>query len=226
MPAQPLRIAIVDDSVLLREGLVSLIEDAGFAIAGSFAHGEEFRQALPDLEFDLVMMDVRMPPSFTDEGLKLAIALRQQRPKFPVLILSQFVESLYAQELFADGQGFVGYLLKDRVVSMDALYDAIQRIVSGGSVLDPEVVSTLLNAHHDPLQSLTPRERSVLGAMAEGLTNSAIADRLDVGAGTVEKHISTIFSKLGLSDDQQEHRRVLAVLAWLRSNSPSAAIGA
>ncbi|MDP2782918.1 response regulator transcription factor [Devosia sp.] len=218
MSKHPQQIAIVEDSVLLREGLVRLIEEAGFIVAGAFADGDEFTQALPTLELDLVVMDVRMPPTFTDEGLKVAIALRQERPKFPVLILSQFVESLYAQELFADGQGFVGYLLKDRVVAIDAFYEAIERIVSGGTVLDPEVVSTLLKARQDPLQSLTPRERDVMGAMAEGLTNAAIARRFDIGAGTVEKHISTIFSKLGLFDDQQEHRRVLAVLAWLRGH--------
>lgn len=212
------RIAIVDDSVLLREGLARLIEEAGFALVGSFGSGDELLAALPGLTVDLVVMDVRMPPSFTDEGLKLAIALRRQRRRFPVLILSQFVESLYAQELFADGQGFVGYLLKDRLVSIVALYDAIERIIAGGTVLDPEVVSTLINARQDPLLSLTPRERDVLGAMAEGLTNQGIATRFDIGAGTVEKHISEIFSKLGLYEDAQEHRRVLAVLTWLRSS--------
>lgn len=212
------RIAIVDDSVLLREGLARLIEEAGFALVGSFGSGDELLTALPGLTVDLVVMDVRMPPSFTDEGLKLAIALRRQRRRFPVLILSQFVESLYAQELFADGQGFVGYLLKDRLVSIVALYDAIERIIAGGTVLDPEVVSTLINARQDPLLSLTPRERDVLGAMAEGLTNQGIATRFDIGAGTVEKHISEIFSKLGLYEDAQEHRRVLAVLTWLRSS--------
>lgn len=214
----PHRIAIVEDSMLLREGLVRLIEEAGFFVAGAFADGDKFKQALPTLELDLVVMDVRMPPTFTDEGLKVAIALRQERPRFPVLILSQFVESLYAQELFADGQGFLGYLLKDRVVAIDAFYEAIQKIASGGTVLDPEVVSALLKVRQDPLQSLTPRERDVMGAMAEGLTNAAIALRFDISAGTVEKHISTIFSKLGLFDDQQEHRRVLAVLAWLRGH--------
>ena len=212
------RIAIVDDSVLLREGLARLIEEAGFSLVGSFGSGDELAAAMPSLEVDLVVMDVRMPPSFTDEGLKLAIALRRERPRLPVLILSQFVESLYAQELFADGQGFVGYLLKDRLVSIDALYDAIERIIAGGTVLDPEVVSTLINARKDPLRSLTPRERDVLGAMAEGLTNQGIATRFDIGAGTVEKHISEIFSKLGLYDDAKEHRRVLAVLTWLRGS--------
>lgn len=218
MSKQSLRIAIVEDSVLLREGLVRLIEEASFVVAGAFADGDEFMRALPNLELDLAIMDVRMPPSFADEGLKLAIALRQERPRFPVLILSQFVEKVYAQELLADGQGYVGYLLKDRLVDIDTFYDSIQRIVSGGTVLDPEVVSGLLKSGQNPLQSLTPRERDVLGAMAEGLTNAAIALRFDIGAGTVEKHISTIFSKLGLFDDQQEHRRVLAVLAWLRGS--------
>lgn len=215
--SKPSRIAIVDDSVLLREGLARLIEEVGFCLVGSFGSGKELIAAMPTLAVDLVVMDVRMPPSFTDEGLKLAIALRRERPRFPVLILSQFVESLYAQELFADGQGYVGYLLKDRVVSIDALYDAIERIISGGTVLDAEVVSALINARQDPLGSLTPRERDVLRAMAEGLTNQGIATRFDIGAGTVEKHISEIFSKLGLYEDIHDHRRVLAVLTWLRN---------
>jgi DNA-binding NarL/FixJ family response regulator len=214
---QPHRIAIVDDSVLLREGLARLIGEAGFTLAGAFGDGDELMVALPDLEADLIIMDVRMPPGFTDEGIRLALELRRARPRFPVLILSQFVESLYAQELFADGQGAIGYLLKDRLVSIETLYDAIARILAGGTVLDPEVVSTLINARHDPLKTLTPRERDVLGAMAEGLTNSAIASRYGIGAGTVEKHIGEIFSKLGLFEDATEHRRVLAVLTLLRN---------
>jgi DNA-binding NarL/FixJ family response regulator len=212
------RIAIVDDSVLLREGLGRLIEDAGFILAGSFVGGEALMAGFGILKADLVIMDVRMPPTFTDEGLQTAIELRRLYPRFPVLILSQFVESLYAQELFADGQGFVGYLLKDRIVAIDALYDAISRILAGGTVLDPEVVSTLISSRQDPMGSLTPRERDVLGAMAEGLTNQGIANRFDIGTGTVEKHVSVIFSKLGLFEDVEEHRRVLAVLTWLRSN--------
>jgi len=214
----PHRIVIVEDSVLLREGIVRLIEEAGFAVAGAFANGDELIMALPDLHVDLALLDVRMPPSFTDEGVKLAIELRLSRPGFPVLILSQFVESIYAKELFADGQGSVGYLLKDRLVSIGTLYDAIERIIGGGTVLDPEVVTSLIKAQQDPLQALTDRERDVLGAMAEGLTNSGIADRFNIGVGTVEKHISEIFSKLGLFEQKHDHRRVLAVLEWLRNS--------
>ncbi|MBJ3783105.1 response regulator transcription factor [Devosia sp. MSA67] len=213
------RIAIVDDSVLLREGLGRLIEEAGFTLAAAFGSGAELLAAMPGLEVDLLIMDVRMPPTFTDEGLRLAIQLRSNTPRLPVLILSQFVESLYAQELFANGQGFVGYLLKDRLVSIDALYDAIERIIAGGTVLDPEVVSTLINARQDPLVWLTSREKDVLGAMAEGLTNQGIANRLNIGLGTVEKHATEIFSKLELNSDTHDHRRVLAVLTWLRKSA-------
>src|SRR5690606_26969049 len=160
-------IAIVEDSVLLREGIARLIEEAGFRLAGAFGSGDELLEALPGLDVDLVMLDVRMPPSFTDEGVKLAIDLRRKKPGFPVLILSQFIETIYAKELLADGQGYVGYLLKDRLVSIDTLYDGIQRIIGGGTVLDPEVVSALISARRDPLKDLTERERDVLGAMAE-----------------------------------------------------------
>jgi DNA-binding NarL/FixJ family response regulator len=210
------RIAIVEDSVLLREGIARLIEEAGFRLAGSFGSGDELLAALPELKVDLIMLDVRMPPSFTDEGVKLAIELRRTRPRFPVLILSQFIETIYAKELLADAQGFVGYMLKDRLVSIHTLYEGIKRIIAGGTVLDPEVVSSLISARRDPLQSLTERERDVLGAMAEGLTNRGIAERFSIGGGTVEKHISEIFSKLGLIEQGHEHRRVLAVLEWLR----------
>lgn len=211
-------IAIVEDSVLLREGIARLIEEAGFRLAGAFGSGDELLEALPGLDVDLVMLDVRMPPSFTDEGVKLAIDLRRKKPGFPVLILSQFIETIYAKELLADGQGYVGYLLKDRLVSIDTLYDGIERIIGGGTVLDPEVVSALISARRDPLKDLTERERDVLGAMAEGLTNRGIAQRFGIGGGTVEKHISEIFSKLGLIEQGHEHRRVLAVLEWLRKS--------
>lgn len=217
MPAQQQhRIAIVEDSVLLREGIARLIEEAGFGLAGAFGNGDELLAALPSMEVDLIMLDVRMPPSFTDEGVKLAIELRRSRPGFPVLILSQFIETVYAKELLADSQGAVGYMLKDRLVSIDALYEGIERIISGGTVLDPEVVSALISGRRDPLRSLTQRERDVLGAMAEGLTNRGIAMRFGIGGGTVEKHISEIFSKLSLTEQGHEHRRVLAVLEWLR----------
>ncbi len=212
----PLRIAIVDDSVLLREGLSRLIEDAGFVLAGAFGSGEELLQALPALEQDLIVMDVRMPPGFTDEGVRLALDLRREQPALPVLILRQFVESIYAQDLFSSGQGGIGYLLKDRLLSMETFYDAVTRIAAGGTVLDPEMVSALLSARRDPLSLLTPREHEVLGAMGEGMTNLAIATHFGISVGTVEKHIATIFSKLDLVDDRSEHRRVLAVLRWLR----------
>lgn len=211
-----LRIAIVDDSLLLREGLGRLIEDAGFVVAGTFADGDDLLAALPGLAQDLIVMDVRMPPSFTEEGVRLALDLRRRNGPLPILILSQFVESVYAQELFSNGEGAIGYLLKDRISSIEIIYDAITRIAAGGTVLDPEVVSTLITARKDPLGLLTPRELDVLATMAQGMTNQAIAQALDIGTGTVEKHIATIFSKLDLAEDPHEHRRVLAVLKWLR----------
>ncbi|MBF4568958.1 response regulator transcription factor [Plantibacter sp. VKM Ac-2880] len=212
----PLRIVIAEDSTLLREGLLRLFDEAGFVTVAAYADAVAVQRGLATDRPDLIVMDVRMPPTFRDEGVRAAIALRAAHPDLPVLLLSQYVETVYARELLADGGRGVGYLLKDRVTSLEEVQDAIHRLVGGGTVLDPDVVRTLFATQRDPLSALTPRETEVLAAMAEGRTNAAIAQRLLVGVGAVEKHISAIFQKLGLEDSGSDHRRVLAVLALLQ----------
>ncbi|WAB80439.1 response regulator transcription factor [Microcella daejeonensis] len=214
MPA--LRVAVADDSVLLREGLVRVLEDAGLTVVAAFGDADALLAALPTLEPDAVVLDVRMPPTFRDEGVRAAIELRRRHPRIGILLLSQYVEVAYAQELLAAGTGGIGYLLKDRVVSLDEVREALERVAAGGTVLDPEVVGQLMARRVDPLQSLTTREREVLERMAEGRTNAAIAAALFIGTGAVEKHISAIFAKLGLEEGGGDHRRVLAVIAWLQ----------
>jgi DNA-binding NarL/FixJ family response regulator len=211
-----LRVAVADDSVLLREGLVRVLIEAGVDVVGSFGDAESLLGSLTDLAPDLLVLDVRMPPSFRDEGVRAAIRARHLHPGIGILLLSQYVEVAYARELLSDGSGGIGYLLKDRVASLGDVKDAIERIASGGTVLDPEVVSQLLGRQHDPLESLTAREREVLALMAGGRTNAAIADALFIGTGAVEKNVTAIFQKLGLEDSGSDHRRVLAVLAWLQ----------
>ena len=211
-----MRVAVADDSVLLREGLVRVLEEAGCQIIGSYPDGEALLRELPDLDADLVVLDVRMPPTFKDEGVRAAIAARGMLPNIGILLLSQYVEVAYARELLSSGSGGVGYLLKDRVASLRELEDAVGRIAAGGTVLDPEVVTQLLGRRQDPLASLTPREHEVLALMAEGRTNAAIAEALFIGTGAVEKNVTSIFQKLGLDDSGTDHRRVLAVLAWLQ----------
>lgn len=211
-----LRVVVADDSVLLREGLVRVLAEAGVDVVGSFGDAESMLAALPDLEPDLAVLDVRMPPTFRDEGVRAAITARESRPTLGILLLSQYVEVAYAQELLSSGRGGVGYLLKDRVASLAELQDAISRIAAGGTVLDPEVVAQLLGRRVDPLAALTPREREVLALMGEGRTNAAIASALFIGTGAVEKNVTSIFQKLGLDDSGTDHRRVLAVLAYLQ----------
>ena len=211
-----LRVAVADDSVLLREGLVRVLEDAGIDVVGSYGDADALLAAVPQLAPDVVVLDVRMPPTFRDEGVRAAIELRRRHPTIAILLLSQYVEVAYAQELLAAGTGGIGYLLKDRVVSLDDVRDALDRVAAGGTVLDPEVITQLMARRVDPLQSLTARERRVLELMAQGRTNTAIAGALFVGTGAVEKHISAIFGKLGLDAADGDHRRVLAVLAWLQ----------
>ncbi|MBA4248072.1 MAG: DNA-binding response regulator [Microbacterium sp.] len=212
-----LRVAVADDSVLLREGLVRVLRDAGLEVVAAFGDAEALLTALPALELDAVVLDVRMPPTFRDEGVRAAIELRRRHPGIAILLLSQYVEVAYAQELLAAGTGGVGYLLKDRVVSLDEVRDALNRVAAGGTVLDPEVITQLMARRVDPLQSLTAREREVLELMAQGRTNGAIASTLFIGVGAVEKHISAIFTKLALDAAEGDHRRVLAVLAWLQA---------
>lgn len=218
MPETPsaLRIVVADDSVLLREGLVRVIEEAGHTVVAAFGDADAVREQIATLAPDLAVLDVRMPPSFRDEGVRAAIEIKKRMPQLGILLLSQYVEATYAQELLGSGAGGVGYLLKDRVASLDELSDAIDRVASGGTVLDPEVVAQLLGRRHDPVASLTAREKDVLTLMAEGRTNAAISQALFIGVGAVEKHVTSIFAKLGLEDSGTAHRRVLAVLAWLQ----------
>jgi DNA-binding NarL/FixJ family response regulator len=212
----PLRVLVADDSVLLREGLVRVLIEAGLEVCGSFGDAEALLDRLAELAPDLIVLDVRMPPSFRDEGVRAAIRARAVLPNVGILLLSQYVEIAYAQELLSSGTGGIGYLLKDRVASLTELKQAIERIASGGTVLDPEVVAQLVGRRNDPLGSLTRREREVLTQMAEGRTNTAIASALVIGTGAVEKNVTSIFQKLGLDDSGNDHRRVLAVLAWLQ----------
>ncbi len=216
MPGQPLRIVLVEDSVLLREGLVRLFDEAGYVTAGAFGDADDIVERVRDAAADVAILDVRLPPSFRDEGIKAALLLRTHLPHLGILVLSQYVEGVYARELLAAGDGGVGYLLKDRVSSLDEFTDAVRRIHERGTVLDPLVVQGLLAARPNPLNGLTPRERDVLELMAEGRSNASIAARLFIGVGAVEKNVSAIFAKLGLEESATEHRRVLAVIAYLQ----------
>lgn len=211
-----LRVAVADDSVLLREGLVRVLVEAGHEVVGAFGDADSLLADIRSLAPDLAVLDVRMPPTFRDEGVRAAIRLRSERPGIGILLLSQYVEVAYAQELLGAGTGGVGYLLKDRVASLHDLTDTIDRIADGGTVLDPEVVAQLIGRRNDPLASLTAREREVLQLMAEGRTNAAIGRALFIGVGAVEKNVTSIFAKLGLEDSGTDHRRVLAVIAWLQ----------
>ncbi|HXZ98766.1 MAG TPA: response regulator transcription factor [Candidatus Binatia bacterium] len=210
-----MRVVIAEDSVLLREGLARLLEDAGYEVAATAADAESFLRAVEAQQPDVVVVDVRMPPTFTDEGLRAALVVRRQWPAVGVLVLSQYVEERYATELLADRRGGVGYLLKDRVADVTEFADSLRRVAEGGSVLDPEVVAQLLARSRNPLATLTPREREVLALMAEGRSNAAIAASLNVGAAAIEKYINSIFSKLELPPTEGDHRRVLAVLRYL-----------
>jgi DNA-binding NarL/FixJ family response regulator len=218
-PEPPLRVVIAEDSVLIREGIARLIEESGGTVVAKVGDGDTFVAAVEAHRPDVSVVDVRMPPSQRDEGLRAAIEARRRVPGSPVLVLSQYVERQYATELLADRAGGVGYLLKDRVGDVGEFMDALRRVARGGTALDPEVVAQLMsrNLVDDPLAALTPREREVLAAMAEGRTNVGIARLLTITEGATEKHISNIFGKLQLPDTQDDHRRVLAVLAWLGS---------
>ncbi|OIH97236.1 response regulator transcription factor [Curtobacterium sp. MCBA15_001] len=213
--APRIRAVVVDDAVLLREGLARVLDEAGIEVVAQYADAAAFLATLPGAAPDVVVMDVRMPPTFTDEGVRAAVETRRVAPGTGVLLLSQYVEATYAEDLLASGTAGVGYLLKDRVTRLEEIDDAVRRVASGGTVLDPEVVRELMQRRQDPLDALTPREREVLGLMAEGRTNAAIARALVIGTGAVEKHVSSIFAKLALEDTGVDHRRVLAVLAYL-----------
>ena len=215
-PTARLRIVLAEDSMLLREGLVRLFDEAGFEIVASFGDADSLLARIDDLHPDLAVLDVRMPPTFRDEGVRAAVQLRRTHPSIGILLLSQYAEQQYATELLAAGDSGVGYLLKDRISSLDELQEAVTRIAAGGTVLDEQVVRQMFARRRDPLEALTPRERDVLGLMAEGRTNQGIANSLVVGVGSVEKHVTSIFAKLGIDDTGSSHRRVLAVLTWLQ----------
>ncbi len=210
-----MQVVIAEDSVLLREGVTRLLAEAGHDVVAAAGDAEEFLRAVGKFEPDAVVVDVRMPPTFTDEGLRAALVVRQRWPEVGVLVLSQYVEERYASELLSGRPHGVGYLLKDRVADVAEFLDALDRVATGGSVLDPEVVAQLLARSRHPLAALTPREREVLALMAEGRSNAAIAAALVVGEGAVAKHINSIFSKLQLPPADRDHRRVLAVLRYL-----------
>jgi DNA-binding NarL/FixJ family response regulator len=211
------RVVIAEDLFLLRDGLIRLLEAYGFEVAAAVGNGEDFLTAVRAHRPDVAVVDVRLPPSFTDEGLRAALASRKEVPGMPVLVLSQYVEQLYARELLADGAGAVGYLLKDRVFDGAQFTDAVKRVADGGTAMDPEVIARLLarNAKEEPLARLSPREREVLELMAEGRSNAAIAQRLFVTERAVAKHTAAIFTKLDLQPSDDDNRRVLAVLAYL-----------
>jgi DNA-binding NarL/FixJ family response regulator len=214
-----MRVLVAEDSVLLREGVVRLLQEAGHEVVGQAGDPDDLMRKVRAHKPDLAVVDVRMPPTQTDEGLRAAKEIRSELPEIGVLVLSSYVEPTYAQELLADNAEGLGYLLKDRVSDVKTFADAVQRVGTGGSALDPEVVSLLMGRarEDDPLEELTPREREVLGLMAEGRTNAAIAEQLVVTERAVEKHVTSIFSKLDLSASSDDHRRVLAVLRFLEA---------
>jgi DNA-binding NarL/FixJ family response regulator len=210
------RVVIAEDSVLLREGLVRLIEAAGQAVVGTAGDVAELDDLLGRVEADVVVLDVRMPPTFTDEGIRAALTLQRRDPPLPVLVLSQYVEERYASELLSRGTGGIGYLLKDRVADVEQFLDSLRRVAAGGTVLDPEVVAQLMvRRKASPIDRLTPRELETLSLMAEGRSNSAIAAGLHISESAVAKNVNNIFTKFDLSPADTDHRRVLAVLQFI-----------
>ncbi len=214
-----MRVMIAEDSVLLREGIQRLLVEQGYDVVATVDNGDALLRAIGEDQPDVCVVDVRMPPTFTDEGLRAALVIRSRWPRVGVLVLSQYVEERYATELLGAKPTGVGYLLKDRVSDIAEFVDALSRVARGGTALDPQVVSQLLarSRRADPIAALSPREREVIRAMAEGRSNAGIAAALFIGEGAVEKHISSIFLKLGLTPGEGEHRRVLAVLRYLGS---------
>ena len=214
-----MRVVLAEDSVLLREGVARIVDEAGFEVVGQAGNADELLLKVRSYSPDVAIVDIRMPPTHTDEGLRAAQEIREKHPTCGVLVLSQYVEATYAMELLAESAEGVGYLLKDRVSDVNEFADAVRRVGEGGSALDPTIVSQLVGRRRrdDPIDQLTPREREVLALMAEGRSNSGIAEQLVVTERAVEKHVTSIFSKLRLPAASEDHRRVLAVLAYLRS---------
>jgi len=213
------RVAIAEDSVLLREGIASLLGEAGFDVVGQCTDVDDLLLKVRSYSPDVVIVDIRLPPTHTDEGLQAALDIRAQHPDVSVLVLSQYIEVGLAMKLLSDSAEGVGYLLKDRITDVDDFVAAVKRVADGGSAIDPKIVSTLLARERpdDPVAGLTPREREVLELMAEGSSNQGIADKLVISVGAVEKHVSSIFDRLGLPSTRSESRRVLAVLLFLRA---------
>jgi DNA-binding NarL/FixJ family response regulator len=218
--APTLRIVLADDAVLLREALATSLSAAGFDVVGQAADGEELLALVDRVAPDVLVVDVRMPPTHSTEGLEASRRIRREHPEIAILLLSQYIETRYAVELLRENPAGIGYLLKDRVTRITDLAEAVRRVAAGGSVIDPEVVARLLGRQreHTPLDELTTREREILALMAEGLSNNGIADRLVLDPKTIEGHVTRIFAKLGLEPTHADHRRVLAVLSYLRSD--------
>ena len=219
-----IRIVLADDAVLLREALAAALEASGFRVVGQAEDVSGLLALVAGERPDVAIVDVRMPPTHTTEGLEAARHIRRSQPDVAILVLSQYIETRYAIDLIREDPAGIGYLLKERVTRLDDLADAVRRVAAGGSVIDPEVVARLLGRprHHSPLDELTPREREILALMAEGRSNAAIAQRLTLELKTVEGHVRAVFSKLGLEPAGEDHRRVLAVLAYLRDAGPAA----
>jgi DNA-binding NarL/FixJ family response regulator len=215
-----MRVVIAEDLALLRDGLTRLLRDNGFDVVAAVSDGDALYHAVSRERPDIAIVDIRLPPTFRDEGVRAALELRGRVPETAILVVSQYVEPSYATELLADGRGGIGYLLKDRIMDVDDFVDAVRRVAEGGTALDPEVVSQLVSRRQSgPLEALTPREHEVLGLMAEGRSNAAIAKELVLTVGAVEKHIANILLKLELPPSETDHRRVLAVLAYLQGES-------
>jgi DNA-binding NarL/FixJ family response regulator len=213
------RVVVADDSVLLREGVARLLDESGFEVVAQAGDADDLRRKVYAHKPDVAVVDIRMPPDNTDDGLRAALEIRTRQPETAVLVLSQYVEEGYALDLVGEGSGGVGYLLKDRVADVERFAESVRQVAGGGSALDPEVVAGLLGRRRrdDPLEEITPREREVLELMAEGRSNSAIAGQMVITERAVEKHVTSIFGKLGLPRAAEDHRRVLAVLAYLRA---------
>lgn len=213
-----MRVVVADDSVLLREGVVRLLEENGFEVVAQAGDADDLRRKVYAHKPDVAVVDIRMPPDNTDDGLRAALEIRTRQPETAVLVLSQYIEEGYALDLVGESTGGVGYLLKDRVADVDRFAESVRQVASGGSALDPEVVAGLLGRRRrdDPLEQITPREREVLELMAEGRSNSAIAGQMVITERAVEKHVTSIFGKLGLPPAAEDHRRVLAVLTYIR----------